>query len=110
MSRVQFYHACVVRRTCRARPATSQRRDANVEPTELAAGRQKNCQQAGGNDEVERCFLCERLSAQSLCEQKYENKRSRHRCDASQNSAEKSECDARWQKQPRPKLQLRREQ
>src|SRR5215469_9526060 len=64
--------------------------------TELAAGRQKNCQQAGGNDEIQLCLLCERLSAQSLCKQKYENKRSRHRCDASQNPAEKSECDAGW--------------
>jgi hypothetical protein len=53
----------------------------NVKPTELAAGRHKNCQQAGGNDEIQRCFLCERLSAQSLCKRKYENKRSRHRCD-----------------------------
>ena len=43
----------------------------------------KNCQQAGGNDEIQRCFLCERLPAQSLCKQKYENKRSWHRCYAS---------------------------
>jgi hypothetical protein len=47
-------------------------------PTELAAGCQKNRQQAGGNEEIQRSFLCERLS---LCKQKYENKRSRHRCD-----------------------------
>jgi hypothetical protein len=47
-------------------------------PTELAAGCQKNCQQAGGNEEIQRSFLCEHLS---LCKQKYENKRSRHRCD-----------------------------
>jgi hypothetical protein len=45
---------------------------------------------------IQRCLLCERLSAQSLCKQKYENKRSRHRCDASQNPAEKSEGDAGW--------------
>src|SRR5262245_36039778 len=72
------------------------RRDRNVEPTELAASRQKNSQQTGRNDEIQRRFLCERLSAQSLCKQKYENKRSRHRCDASQNPAEKSEGDAAW--------------
>src|SRR5215469_4506177 len=56
----------------------------------------ENCQQAGGNDEIQRCFLCERFSAQSLRKQKYENKRSRYRCDASQNPSEKSECHAGW--------------
>src|SRR5438477_11928163 len=33
------------------------RRNQNVKPVELAAGRQKNCQQAGGNDEIQRRLL-----------------------------------------------------
>ena len=58
------------------------RRDYNIDPTELGARHQKYRQQAGGNDEIKRCFLCESLSAQPFCQQKYENKRPRHGCDA----------------------------
>src|SRR5262252_5518522 len=70
MSQVQFYRAYVVRRTCRARLATSQPSRLKRRANRTGGWPSEDCQQAGGNDEIQRCFLCERLSAQSLCKQK----------------------------------------